>query len=132
MVHRFSLSFLVVFLLTGNAFASYILIPMDNAQKNHLKAYGIAYWILQKEVNVQWLLNYRGGSFMFKYDKSFENECTIRGVTTEIIADAKSTSILTEIANPEVNMDVVLLEKPPKVAVYSPKTKKPWDDAVTL
>ena len=114
------------------AFSSYILIPMDNSQKNHLKAYGIAYWILQKEVNVQWLLNYRGGSFMFKYDPSFETECTIRGVTSEIIADAKSTSILAEIANPEVNMDAVLLEKPPKVAVYSPKAKNPWDDAVTL
>src|SRR3972149_4509554 len=132
MIRKLFFSSILIFLFTGKLFASYILIPMDNMQKNHLKAYGIAYWIIQKEVNVQWLLNYRSGSFMFKYDKSFEDECIIRGVTTEIIADAKSTSILTEIANPEVNMDVVLLEKPPKVAVYSPKTKKPWDDAVTL
>ena len=105
---------------------------MDDTQKNHLKAYGIAYWILQKEVDVQWLLNYRGGSFMFKHDKKFENECTIRGVSYEVIADVRSTAILQEIANPEVNQDAVKLEKPPKIAVYSPKTKQPWDDAVTL
>ncbi len=124
---------ILLFLLTSmTGLSSYILIPMDNAQKNHLKAYGIAYWILQKEVDVQWLLNYRGGSFMFKYDKSFENECMIRGVSLEVIADAQSTSILSEIADPEVNMDAVKMEKPPKVAVYSPKTKQPWDDAVTL
>lgn len=112
--------------------AAYLLIPMDQSQKNHLKAYGIAYWILRKEVDVQWLLNYRGGSFMFKYDKTFESECLFRGVTVEVIADAQSTAIISEISNPEVNMDVVKLEKPPKVAVYSPKTKQPWDDAVTL
>lgn len=124
----------IYFLLLSTLFAkaSFILIPMDNTQKNHLKAYGVAYWILKQEVAVEWLLNYRGGSFMFKYDKSFENECIIRGVSYETIADAQSTAILQEIANPEVNMDVVKLEKPPKVAVYSPKTKQPWDDAVTL
>ena len=124
--------FLLFLLASMTGSSSYILIPMDNAQKNHLKAYGIAYWILQKEVDVQWLLNYRGGSFMFKYDKSFENECMIRGVSLEVIADAQSTAILSEIADPEVNMDAVKMEKPPKVAVYSPKTKQPWDDAVTL
>ncbi|MBI2270792.1 MAG: asparagine synthetase B [Bacteroidetes bacterium] len=112
--------------------ASQILIPMDNTQKNHLKAYGIAYWILKHETEVQWLLNYRGGSFMFKFDKQFESECVIRGVSYEVIADVQSTGILQEIANPEVNMDAVKLEKAPKVAVYSPKTKQPWDDAVTL
>ncbi|MBN8702935.1 MAG: asparagine synthetase B [Bacteroidetes bacterium] len=112
--------------------ASYILIPMDQVQKNHLKAYGIAYWALTKETEVQWLLNYRGGSFMFKDNKVFQSECIIRGVSFEVIADAQSTAILQEISNPEVNMDAVKLEKPPKVAVYSPKTKQPWDDAVTL
>jgi hypothetical protein len=130
MLKRFFIG--IILISSVLARAGYLLIPMDNTQKNHLKAYGIAYWILKKEVDVQWLLNYRGGSFMFKYDKSFENECIIRGVGYETIADAQSTAILQEIANPEVNMDVVKLEKPPKVAVYSPKTKQPWDDAVTL
>jgi hypothetical protein len=113
-------------------FASQILIPMDAEQKNHLKAYGIAYWVLKHDIEVYWLLNYRGGSFMFQNNKTFTDELTIRGVSYEVIADAKSNSILSEIANPEVNMDAVKLEKPPKMAVYSPKTKQPWDDAVTL
>ncbi len=125
-----SITFLV--LLSCISQAAYILIPMDLEQKNHLKSYGIAYWCLQKDVEVHWLLNYRGGSFMTKYAKQIETECTIRGVSYEVIADAKSTAILTEISNPEVNMEDVKLEKAPKVAVYSPKTKQPWDDAVTL
>jgi hypothetical protein len=112
--------------------AAYILIPMDLTQKNHLKAYGIAYWILKQDVEVSWLLNYRGGSFMLKYVKPVENECLIRGVTCEVIADAQSTAILTEIMDPQVNMDEVKLQKAPKIAVYSPKNKLPWDDAVTL
>ena len=105
---------------------------MDLQQKDHLKAYGVAYWVLKNDVEVHWLLNYRGGSFMIKDAKEIESECTIRGVSFEIIADAKSTSILTEIADPEVNMEDVKLEKAPKMAVYSPKFKQPWDDAVTL
>ncbi len=112
--------------------ASYILIPMDLNQKDHLKAYGISYWVLNHDLEVHWLLNYRGGSFMIKDAKEIEKECTIRGVSFELIADAQSTSILTEISNPEVNMEDVKLEKAPKVAVYSPKMKQPWDDAVTL
>lgn len=123
---------LLAVLIAGNSFASQVLVPMDKDQKNHLKAYGIAYWILKHDVEVYWLLNYRGGSFMFNNNKAFTDELTIRGVSFEIIADAKSTAILNEIANPEVNMDAVKLEKPPKVAVYSPKTKQPWDDAVTM
>ncbi|MBI4930349.1 MAG: asparagine synthetase B [Bacteroidetes bacterium] len=112
--------------------ASSILIPMDETQKNHLKAYGITYWILKQGGTAQWLLNYKGGSFMFIYTPDFEKECTIRGVSYEVIADAKANAILSEIADPEANMDAVKLEKCPKVAVYSPKTKQPWDDAVTL
>jgi hypothetical protein len=112
--------------------ASSILIPMDETQKNHLKAYGIAYLAISKQADVQWLLYYRGGSFMFRNDKSLEKECLIRGVSYEIIADARANSILAEIASPEVNMDVIKLEKAPKIAVYTPKTKQPWDDAVTL
>jgi len=112
--------------------ASFLLIPMDDVQSNHLKAYGIAYWILNKNAPVDWLLNYRGGSFAFPYNKDFEKECLIRNVKCEVIADAQMSKILQDIANPEVNMDAVRLEKAPKIAVYSPKTKQPWDDAVTL
>ncbi len=105
---------------------------MDEGQKNHLKAYGIAYYTLQNDIKVDWLLNYRGGSFLIKHYTEIENECSIRGVSYEIIADVQSTQILTSIASPELNQDVVRLEKAPKVAIYSPKNKQPWDDAVTL
>jgi hypothetical protein len=112
--------------------AAHLLIPMDETQKNHLKAYGIAFWILEKDIEVNWLLNYRGGSFMLQYVKAIEEECTIRGVTCQIIADAQASAILQEIADPQVNMENVKLHKAPKIAVYSPKNKLPWDDAVTL
>ncbi|MFN5182190.1 MAG: asparagine synthetase B [Bacteroidota bacterium] len=115
-----------------NLFSSFLLIPMDNTQKNHLKAYGIAYWVLTNEVEVKWLLNYRGGSFLFQYNKQLSMECTTRGVSFETIPDAKAAAILDEISNPEVNQDAIKLEKAPKMAVYSPKGKQPWDDAVTL
>ena len=105
---------------------------MDEDQKNHLKAYGIAFWTLKNGLEADWLLNYRGGSFLIKYAQSLENECKIRGVSYEVLADSKVTSILNEISDPSVNMDMVKLEKAPKIAVYSPKSKLPWDDAVTL
>jgi hypothetical protein len=125
---------LLVFLLGTTLFvqASYLLIPMDQVQKNHLKAYGMAYWVISNNLEIDWLLNYRGGSFMCKNVKQIEKECLIRGVTFETIADARAAGIVQEIKNPEVNMDVVKLEKAPKIAVYSPKNKMPWDDAVTL
>ncbi len=122
----------VFFIFTLHGFSAYLLINMDETQKNHLKAYGIAYWILQQEVEVDWLLNYRGGSFMCKYHELIEQECLIRGVSYQVIADVQSTSILQEIADPQLNMDVIKLHKAPKVAIYSPKNKQPWDDAVTL
>ncbi|MGI4729565.1 MAG: hypothetical protein ACRYGB_13405 [Janthinobacterium lividum] len=112
--------------------AASILIPMDETQHDHLKSYGIAFWILKNGEEVDWLLNYRGGSFMLKYSQKAESECKIRGVSYEVLADAKASSILTEITDPSVNMDMVKLEKAPKMAVYSPKSKLPWDDAVTL
>lgn len=112
--------------------AAYLLIPMDEQQQNHLKAYGVAYWALQREVETTWLLNYRGGSFMMKYADALERECRLRGVTAETIADGQSTAILSHIAEPSVNMDAVKLQKAPRIAVYSPKSKLPWDDAVTL
>ncbi|NQV76451.1 MAG: asparagine synthetase B [Bacteroidetes bacterium] len=112
--------------------AASILIPMDEEQKNHLKAYGITYWALKNGLETDWLLNYRGGSFLMKYSQTMESECKIRGVSYEVIADAKVTVILNEINDPSVNMDMVKLEKEPKIAVYSPKNKLPWDDAVTM
>ncbi len=121
---------LVSFSLGG--FARKLLLPMDDTQKNHMKSYGVAFWVLEREVTLEWLLNYRGGSFMIPYSKDIEAECIIRGVTYLTIADAQATAIKQEIANPEVNMEVVKLEKAPKIAVYSPKGKQPWDDAVTL
>ena len=126
------LSLLIFLLLPVLSHGAYILLPMDNAQKNHLKSYGLAYWTLTNDVEVQWLLNYRSGSFLIPHSKTIENECVIRGVSFEIIADARAAGILNEISDPEVNMDAVKLEKAPKIAVYSPKSKQPWDDAVTL
>jgi hypothetical protein len=128
---RFTLVFLLFFLIRGVQ-AAYVLLPMDETQKNHLKSYGIAYWILKQEVEVDWLLNYRGGSFMAPYSKIIENECVVRGVTFEILADVQAAAILQEIADPQVNMENIKLHKAPKIAVYSPKNKLPWDDAVTL
>ncbi|MDH5382045.1 MAG: asparagine synthetase B, partial [Cyclobacteriaceae bacterium] len=112
--------------------ASYLFIPMDEKQTNHLKSYGISYWILEQDEVVSWLLNYRGGSFLFKYAQKFENELIIRGVSYEVISDAQSNQILEELSSPSSNTDVMRLEKYPKIAVYSPKSKQPWDDAVTL
>ena len=132
LMNRLVVLFICLLFGLSCAFGSQLLIPMDEHQRNHLKAYGIAYWVLKKELPVEWLLNYRGGSFLFAFDAAFENECVIRGVSYEVISDAQASGILQEIANPDVNMDAVKLEKAPKVAVYSPKTKQPWDDAVTL
>jgi hypothetical protein len=112
--------------------ASSILIPMDESQTNHLKSYGLAYWTLKQELPIQWLLNYRGGSFLIPFANTLESECKIRGISYEIIADVQAASILNAIADPETNMDAVKLEKAPKMAVYSPKNKLPWDDAVTM
>jgi hypothetical protein len=123
---------LTIVILAVQVQAAYLLLPMDADQKNHLKAYGIAYWALTEGVEIDWLLNYRGGSFAVKNIKQIQDECNIRGVSYEVIADAKYTNILSKIAKPEENMDIAKLEKAPKIAVYSPKTKAPWDDAVTL
>lgn len=122
----------IALFLSINTYALYILMPMDETQKNHLKAYGIAFWVLKQEGEVSWLLNYRGGSFLVKYDAKIERECKLRGVTYSSIADIQASGIISEISEPEANMDVVKLQKAPKIAVYSPKNKLPWDDAVTL
>ena len=103
---------------------------MDKAQKDHLKAYGTAFWILGEEINVEWILNYRGGSFMIDTYAQVEKECRVRGVSYEIIDSEQTLAIYNEVEMN--NMDVVLLEKSPKIAIYSPPNKQPWDDAVTL
>ena len=121
-----------IFLYALPSFSASILVPMDDVQKNHLKSYGIAFWVLQQNQDIHWLLNYRGGSFLLPFSPDIKSECQIRGVSFEVLSDAQSGLIFDEIASPEVNMDAVKLQKPPKMAVYSPKGKKPWDDAVTL
>lgn len=128
---KYLLSILMI-LFAVLAQAGRVLIPMDPGQKNHLKAYGIAYWVLNKELDVDWLLNYRDGSFLLPQNDLIEKECRIRGVSYEVISEAEVTLILSEIAKPDVNMELVKLHKAPKIAVYSPKTKQPWDDAVTM
>lgn len=113
--------------------ASVVLIPMDaDYQQNHLKAYGIAYWMLSRDFKVQWLLNYRGGSFLMSDSEALRNECVIRGVSYEVLSDASAKSILDQIASPALNQEAVILEKIPKIAVYAPEENQPWDDAVTM
>ncbi|RYE51197.1 MAG: asparagine synthetase B, partial [Sphingobacteriales bacterium] len=126
----------ILFLLLLVAFsgrASMVLIPMDETtQQNHLKAYGITYWALDKSYKVSWLLNYRGGSFLLPDAEDVRRECKIRGVSFEVLSDGQANGILDEISSPSQNMETVVLEKAPKIAVYTPKGKQPWDDAVTL
>ena len=127
------LLYILIFIIVSNSvYSSSLLVPMDNSQKNHLKAYGISFWTLERDVEVKWLLNYRGGSFLIPYAKEIENECLIRGVSFEVVADAKANQIVEEISSPSMNMDVIPMQKAPKIAVYSPPNKQPWDDAVTL
>ena len=129
---RISLYFFLL-MCSISAKAGYILLPMDETtQQNHLKAYGITYWALDKQYKVSWLLNYRGGSFLMPDAEEIRKECKIRGVSFELMSDAETNAILDEIASPSQNMENVVLERTPKVAVYTPKGKQPWDDAVTL
>jgi len=124
---------LLFILISNSAWASFIYVPMNHDnQKNHLKAYGIVYFGLEAGLKSKWLLNYDGGAFLIENNKAIENECKIRGVSYQIISDARSQLILQEIASPSSNQEAVTLEKAPKIAVYSPKDKMPWDDAVTM
>ncbi|MCX6177756.1 MAG: asparagine synthetase B [Bacteroidetes bacterium] len=129
---RLKLTILLLFAFSSAAQAMQILVPMDESQKNHLKSYGIAFWLLKQKQEVQWLLNYNGGSFMFQYSQEAERECKVRGVSYETISDAAANAIITQIQDPAANLNAVKLLNAPKIAVYSPKTKQPWDDAVTL
>ncbi|MDR1951824.1 MAG: asparagine synthetase B [Bacteroidales bacterium] len=132
MIKKLTYTLIFFLLITFRLQAAMILIPMDEAQRNHLKSYGIAYWVLSQDVEVDWLLNYRGGSFMMRHSPVIERECQLRGVSFQVLADIQASQILREISEPEVNMDAVKLHKAPKIAVYSPKNKLPWNDAVTL
>ncbi len=123
----------MIFLSLASVYAQQkLLIPMDLRQTNHLKAYGIAYWSLQHGVEVDWLLNYRGGSFMMDYSDAAANECRVRGVSFEPVSGAQAAQMYGEIESENSNMDVERLEKAPKIAVYVPPTFNPWDDAVTM
>ncbi|OHT44313.1 asparagine synthetase B [Flavobacterium tructae] len=127
------LVYIFILLLSFTAKASFILLPMDETtQQNHLKAYGITYWCLSRDYKASWLLNYRGGSFLLPDADEIRKECKIRGVSFEVLSDAEEASILNDISSPSQNMESVILEKAPKIAVYTPKGKQPWDDAVTL
>jgi hypothetical protein len=118
---------------TGQTFAqSKILIYMDVDQTDHLKAYGVTYWALKKGMELDWLLNYRGGSFMADYTDLLASECRIRGVAYDQIDGSSANSIYSLVQSTEKNMDVVHLEKAPRVAVYVPPGFQPWDDAVTM
>jgi len=133
------LFFSCFFIIASGLQAKYILIPMEfQKQTNHLKAYGIAYWVIDQGVEAYWLLNYRGGSFSMPYSPTIEKECKVRGVSYEVISDAEWLQIRSQINHPEVNQEAVKLEKAPKIAVYTPDFNpqgmriQPWDDAVTL
>ena len=131
MLARFFL-FLLLLTFSSQLKSTQLLVPMDESQTNHLKAYGLAYWTLENEVTIEWLLNYRGGSFLMPHLKTIEEELIFRGIRYEVLAEGQVNQIRSQIANPDVNMEIVQLEKAPKIAVYTPPDKQPWDDAVTM
>ena len=139
MTKKLLILFALSFSIISSSQAAYILLPMDEeSQKDHLKAYGITYWVLNNGVEAYWLLNHRGGSFAFQHNSIFEKECLTRGVSYEVITDGQFALIRQEISNKEVNQDAIKLEVAPKIAVYTPDVSargekiQPWDDAVTL
>jgi hypothetical protein len=130
--HRVRDLFIMLLLAPALFGQSRLLIPMDLKQTDHLKAYGVAFWLLQKGGEVDWLLNYRGGSFLCDYSDPLARECRVRGVLCEPMAASEAAALTADVQRENNNMDVVRLEKAPKIAVYVPPTFKPWDDAVTL
>lgn len=123
---------MLVMIMVQHINAQKLLIPMDLAQTDHLKAYGLTYWALTKNVNTEWLLNYRGGSFLCDPEPFLIAECRIRGVGFEQLTQGQALAIYAEVQSEKSNMDVVKLEKPPRIAVYTPPGSRPWDDAVTM
>ncbi len=130
--NKFLVLIILLFTTSSAIQAQKIIIPMDLAQTDHLKAYGLTYWALKEGYNADWLLNYRGGSFMMDYSDVIAAECRIRGVLFEKISGAKASQIYSEVKAEGVNMDAVRLEKAPEIAVYAPPGAQPWDDAVRL
>ena len=124
--------FLILLFFTNIAWSNQVLVFMDETQENHLKAYGLTYWALTKDYKVTWLLNYRGGSFLFPNGADIIKECKLKGVLYEVISESQTNEILNLISSPSQNMEAVVLEKAPKIAVYTPEGKRPWDDAVTM
>jgi hypothetical protein len=122
----------LILLSTGTSARAqqFFFVPMDLQQTNHLKAYGLAYGMLSQGVQVEWLLNYRGGSFLSRRNPEAELEARVRNVRFELLSAAQVAEIKAEIERE--NMEVVMLEKPPRLAVYTPPNAQPWDDAVTL
>jgi hypothetical protein len=116
-------AFLLLVFVSQTVLGASIIIPMDAAQNNHLKAYGLAFFALKREISVDWLLNYRGGSFLIEWSPIVANECKIRGLFTETLSDRQVNTILTQVVSPSVNMNVVRMDKAPRVAVYSPKNE---------
>jgi hypothetical protein len=127
------MKFLFILLFISHfAWSNQVLVFMDETQENHLKAYGVTYWALTKDYKVTWLLNYRGGSFLFPNGADIIKECKLKGVLYEVISESQTSEILNMISSPSQNMEAVVLEKAPKIAVYTPEGKRPWDDAVTM
>lgn len=109
-----------------------LFIPMDLKQTDHLKAYGITFHALQRSIKADWLLNYRGGSFMIDYSDDIAAECRLEGVAFETLSTSEANCIYSFVQSEDQNMEVTRLEKAPKIAVYVPAGFLPWDDAVTL
>jgi hypothetical protein len=130
MRYQLVLVFIVGLFFQGRA--TQLLVPMDDSQSDHLKAYGVSFWALENTIVIEWLLNYRGGSFLMPHLKTIEEELILRNIKYEVLAEGQVNQIKNQISNPEVNMEIVQLEKAPKIAVYTPGGKQPWDDAVTL
>ncbi len=121
---------IIILVFASSAFSQSLLIPMDLTQADHLKAYGVAYWVLQQDVNVDWLLNYRGGSFLVPATSPLEKLCRLQGVSYELQGASQVSAIYAQIES--ANMERILLEKAPEIAVYVPPNFQPWDDAVTM
>jgi hypothetical protein len=127
---RYGAAVLLSFALTGPVAAQHLLIPMDDEQRNHLRAYGVTFASLQDGVRAEWLLNYRGGAFVLVDTDSARRRAMLAGVTTQPLSEAGLQEIRAEVATS--NMDAVVLERAPRIAVYTPPSSQPWDDAVTL
>jgi hypothetical protein len=129
-MRRLVFAFLALFILAVPTAAQQLLVPMDDAQTNHLKAYGLTYWVLNNRLTAEWLLNYRAGSFLVPDRPEVRREAALRGVLTEPV-DATAIAQIGRTIE-ESNMERIVLEKAPRVAVYTPDNANPWDDAVTL